>query len=208
MGYGATWGLVGLACDRGLALICTCSCVTPEPASSGGCRTQGAESCDRYGRYVRKVSGPVVVADHMAGSAMYELVRVGADALIGEIIRLEGDSATIQVTIPGPAVGCNAGSSSVHAWPSSRLMHTAPHLPLCPTLHSTLKLIRLNDLAVPQVYEETAGLTVGDIVNRTKKVGTSSSRGTAVPVVRGPRGSTTNGSSSTKSPPSLRPQQQ
>lgn len=28
---------------------------------------------------------------------MYELVRVGADQLIGEIIRLEGDNATIQV---------------------------------------------------------------------------------------------------------------
>lgn len=28
---------------------------------------------------------------------MYELVRVGYDNLIGEIIRLEGDSATIQV---------------------------------------------------------------------------------------------------------------
>jgi vacuolar-type H+-ATPase catalytic subunit A/Vma1 len=28
---------------------------------------------------------------------MYELVRVGADNLIGEIIRLEGDNATIQV---------------------------------------------------------------------------------------------------------------
>ena len=28
---------------------------------------------------------------------MYELIRVGADNLIGEIIRLEGDSATIQV---------------------------------------------------------------------------------------------------------------
>ncbi len=28
---------------------------------------------------------------------MYELVRVGTDNLIGEIIRLEGDSATIQV---------------------------------------------------------------------------------------------------------------
>lgn len=67
-----------------------------------------------YG-YIRKVSGPVVVADHMAGSAMYELVRVGNDSLIGEIIRLEGDSATIQV------------------------------------------------------YEETAGLTVGDVVTRTKK---------------------------------------
>ena len=48
-------------------------------------------------RYVRKVSGPVVIADNMGGSAMYELIRVGNDKLIGEIIRLEGDSATIQV---------------------------------------------------------------------------------------------------------------
>lgn len=34
----------------------------------------------------------------MNGAAMYELVRVGNDNLIGEIIRLEGDSATIQGT--------------------------------------------------------------------------------------------------------------
>ncbi|RID56415.1 hypothetical protein BRARA_G03614 [Brassica rapa] len=33
----------------------------------------------------------------MAGAAMYELVSVGNDNLIGEIIRLEGDSANIQV---------------------------------------------------------------------------------------------------------------
>lgn len=43
-----------------------------------------------------QVSGPVVIADGMNGAAMYELVRVGHDNLIGEIIRLEGDSATIQ----------------------------------------------------------------------------------------------------------------
>ena len=43
------------------------------------------------------VSGPVVTADRMAGAAMYELVRVGHDKLVGEIIRLEGDKATIQV---------------------------------------------------------------------------------------------------------------
>ena len=48
-------------------------------------------------RYVRKVSGPVVVAANMGGAAMYELVRVGSDKLIGEIIRLENDTATIQV---------------------------------------------------------------------------------------------------------------
>ncbi len=33
----------------------------------------------------------------MSGSAMYELVRVGHYELVGEIIRLEGDMATIQV---------------------------------------------------------------------------------------------------------------
>ncbi|XP_013926454.1 PREDICTED: V-type proton ATPase catalytic subunit A [Thamnophis sirtalis] len=33
----------------------------------------------------------------MAGAAMYELVRVGNSELVGEIIRLEGDMATIQV---------------------------------------------------------------------------------------------------------------
>eukprot|EP00959_Pyramimonas_sp_CCMP1952_P456016 9472479-Pyramimonas_sp.AAC.1 len=45
---------------------------------------------------IKKVSGPVVVADKMSGAAMYELVRIGKNQLIGEIIRLEGDTATIQ----------------------------------------------------------------------------------------------------------------
>ena len=39
----------------------------------------------------------VVIADKMSGAAMYELVRVGHYELVGEIIRLEGDTATIQV---------------------------------------------------------------------------------------------------------------
>lgn len=47
--------------------------------------------------YVFAVSGPVVTAEKMSGAAMYELVRVGHDELVGEIIRLEGDMATIQV---------------------------------------------------------------------------------------------------------------
>ena len=49
-----------------------------------------------YG-YVFKVSGPLVVADGMSGAAMYELVRVGHNKLVGEIIKLEGDTASIQV---------------------------------------------------------------------------------------------------------------
>lgn len=39
----------------------------------------------------------VVVAEKMSGAAMFELVRVGHDLLVGEIIRLERDTATIQV---------------------------------------------------------------------------------------------------------------
>eukprot|EP00466_Bigelowiella_natans_P016189 jgi/Bigna1/54303/estExt_Genewise1Plus.C_310112 len=65
-----------------------------------------------YGRVV-KVSGPLVVADKMSGSSMYELVKVGNDRLVGEVIKLTGDTASIQV------------------------------------------------------YEETAGLTIGDPVERT-----------------------------------------
>ena len=75
---------------------------------------------------MRKVSGPVVVAAAMGGAAMYELVRVGHRRLIGEVIRLEGDDATIQV------------------------------------------------------YEDTSGLTVGDEVVRSGKVGVGWSGGWVV----------------------------
>lgn len=44
-----------------------------------------------------KVSGPLIVAGGMADSKMYDVVRVGADHLIGEIIELRGDKASIQV---------------------------------------------------------------------------------------------------------------
>ncbi|KAK0727882.1 ATP synthase alpha/beta family, nucleotide-binding domain-containing protein [Lasiosphaeria miniovina] len=46
---------------------------------------------------IYSVSGPVVVAEDMIGVAMYELVRVGLDNLVGEVIRINGDQATIQV---------------------------------------------------------------------------------------------------------------
>lgn len=68
----------------------------------------------RYGQ-VFSVSGPVIIAENMIGCAMYELVKVGHDNLVGEVIRISADKCTIQV------------------------------------------------------YEETAGVTVGDPVLRTGK---------------------------------------
>ncbi len=46
---------------------------------------------------VIRVAGPVVEAKGMAQALMHELVEVGNEGLIGEIIRLEGERATIQV---------------------------------------------------------------------------------------------------------------
>lgn len=68
----------------------------------------------QYGQ-IYSVSGPVIIAENMIGCAMYELVKVGHENLVGEVIRIAGDKATIQV------------------------------------------------------YEETAGVTVGDPVLRTGK---------------------------------------
>jgi len=50
----------------------------------------------RQGKTV-KIAGPVVVADGMTGSRMYDVVRVGKLSLIGEIVELHGDLASIQV---------------------------------------------------------------------------------------------------------------
>ncbi|MHC4666179.1 MAG: V-type ATP synthase subunit A [Planctomycetota bacterium] len=46
---------------------------------------------------VVKVAGPVVVAEGMTGARMYDVVRVGELNLIGEIVELKGDLASIQV---------------------------------------------------------------------------------------------------------------
>ena len=44
-----------------------------------------------------KVSGPLIVAENMSDSKMFDVVRVSDKKLIGEIIELRGDKASIQV---------------------------------------------------------------------------------------------------------------
>lgn len=46
---------------------------------------------------IYSISGPVVIGRNMSGCAMYELVKVGEEGLIGEIIKIENDKVTIQV---------------------------------------------------------------------------------------------------------------
>ena len=44
-----------------------------------------------------KISGPLVIAEGMREANMFDVVRVGEDKLIGEIIEMHGDRASIQV---------------------------------------------------------------------------------------------------------------
>ena len=44
-----------------------------------------------------KVSGPLVVAEGMDEANIYDIVKVGEKGLIGEIIEMRGDKASIQV---------------------------------------------------------------------------------------------------------------
>lgn len=70
-----------------------------------------------------KIAGPVIIADGMRGTQMYEMVKVGENKLIGEIIELEGDTATIQVyeetagIQPGEVVESTGGPLSVELGP-------------------------------------------------------------------------------------------
>lgn len=70
-----------------------------------------------------KIAGPVIIADGMRGTQMHEMVKVGSDKLIGEIIELEGDTATIQVyeetagLKPGEKIESTGGPLSVELGP-------------------------------------------------------------------------------------------
>ncbi|NLW34025.1 MAG: V-type ATP synthase subunit A [Syntrophorhabdus aromaticivorans] len=70
-----------------------------------------------------RVSGPIVTASGMHSAQMYEVVQVGSLGLVGEVVRLVGDYATIQVyedttmLKPGAPVRCTGVPLSVWLGP-------------------------------------------------------------------------------------------
>ncbi|MFW6107826.1 MAG: V-type ATP synthase subunit A, partial [bacterium] len=72
---------------------------------------------------VTRVSGPIVDADGLAGASMYEVVEVGADRIVGEVIRVTGDVGTVQVyentggLRPGDEVRCTGAPLSLALGP-------------------------------------------------------------------------------------------
>jgi len=63
---------------------------------------------------IEKVSGPLVVAKDMLGSSMYDVVKVGKDGLVGEIIQLRKDRAIIQVYEDTTGIGPGEGVESTN----------------------------------------------------------------------------------------------
>lgn len=62
-----------------------------------------------------KVSGPLIVAENMADSKMYDVVKVSDKKLIGEIIELRGDMASIQVYEETSGLGPGESVESTYA---------------------------------------------------------------------------------------------
>lgn len=46
---------------------------------------------------VIRINGPIIKATGLGASGLYDVVEIGEKRLIGEIIRLEADTATIQI---------------------------------------------------------------------------------------------------------------
>ena len=65
------------------------------------------ENTERTGKVI-KVSGPLITASGMADVHMYDVVRVGEKRLIGEIIELRGDVASVQVYEDTAGIGSGA----------------------------------------------------------------------------------------------------
>ena len=76
---------------------------------------------------INRISGPLVIANSMLGSSMYDVVKVGKEKLIGEIIQLKNDNAVIQVyedttgLRPGEPVESTALPLSVELGPGVEL---------------------------------------------------------------------------------------
>ncbi len=74
---------------------------------------------------IKKVAGPLVIAEGMRDANMYDVVRVSEQRLIGEIIEMHGDQASIQVYEetaglgPGEPVEVHRDASVRRTWTGS-----------------------------------------------------------------------------------------
>ena len=132
---------------------------------------------------VARVSGPVVVAEGLTGAKMYDVVRVGDLGLVGEIIKLVGDTCTVQVyedttgIRPGDKVENTGQALSVELGPGLlKSIYDGIQRPLDVLKKNLGDFITRGFVAAPldekAVWEFTALAKVGDEVTSGAILGT------------------------------------
>ncbi|BAP63225.1 ATP synthase subunit A [Methanococcus maripaludis] len=108
-----------------------------------------------------KISGPVVVAEGMKGSQMFEVVKVGNEGLTGEIIQLTEDEAIIQVyeetagIKPGEGVEGTGAPLSVELGPGMlKAMYDGIQRPLNEIENATGSIYIPRGVSVPSISRE------------------------------------------------------
>ncbi len=132
---------------------------------------------------VARVSGPVVVAEGLEGAKMYDVVRVGELGLVGEIIRLVGETCTVQVyedttgLRPGDKVENTGQALSVELGPGLlKSIYDGIQRPLDVLKQNLGDFITRGFVAAPldekKTWEFTAMAKVGDEVTSGAILGT------------------------------------
>src|SRR3989454_1729420 len=135
---------------------------------------------------IERVAGPVIVAGEMLGAQMYEVVRVGDQGLIGEIIKIEQDRATVQVyeetagIRPGEKVERSGKPLSVELGPGiTGQIYDGIQRPLTILFEKTGPFVR-RGLTLPPIdkgkkwhfvptLKAQATVTAGDIIGHVKE---------------------------------------
>ncbi|WP_423791929.1 ATP synthase subunit A [Methanocaldococcus indicus] len=130
-----------------------------------------------------KIAGPVVMAEGMKGSQMYEVVKVGEEKLTGEIIQLRDDKAVIQVyedttgVKPGEPVEGTGAPLSVELGPGMlRAMYDGIQRPLTAIEEKTGSIFIPRGVDVPALprdikWEFKPTVSEGDYVEEGDIIG-------------------------------------
>nr|HUM84746.1 V-type ATP synthase subunit A [Lachnospiraceae bacterium] len=133
---------------------------------------------------IKKVAGPLVIADGMRDANMYDVVRVSKQRLIGEIIEMHGDEASIQVYEETSGLGPGAPVESMEVPLSVELgpgligsIYDGIQRPLTKILEETKSNLLSRGVEVPALDREkkwdfAATAKVGDEVEAGDVLGT------------------------------------
>jgi V/A-type H+/Na+-transporting ATPase subunit A len=132
---------------------------------------------------IQRISGPAVIAEGMMGARMYDIVRVGTENLVGEIIRLDGETAFVQVyeDTAGLRVGEPVVSTglplAVELGPGMlNGIFDGIQRPLDKIMQASGTYIdrgiTVNALSREATWSFTPGVAVGDVVHGGQSIGT------------------------------------